>query len=642
MKEKKRRADSTKAASKGPRSNFVTTARRLLTMVGVQRPFFAMLILGVSSITLNVVGPLLLGRATDLVLADVISRQNPVDVSTPDVIEELKRQDRGALAGILRSVGFVAGQSGVLVAVSTILAVALGVYGLSGLCWILQGRQATRAIQRSAHHLREEAESKLARLPLSYFDANRRGEVLSRVTNDVDNIVQMLQQAMSQLTNSLLLIVGVLVMMFWISPLLAFIALAVVPLAMITTALLGKRAQPRFSEQWAVAGQLNAHVEEMYSSHSLIKAFGQDGQSATAFGKYNEALFRSAYRAQALSGVSQPTMNFINNLGYVVIAVVGSLRVVSGTMSVGDVQAFIQYSRQLSGPLTQVTSLAGVVQSGIASAERVFELLDAKEEIPDRDSERPAKSTRGVVRFESVSFSYESNKPLIENLSLVAEPGKTVAIVGPTGAGKTTLINLLLRFYDVTGGCITLDGVDIGKIPRSDLRSRIGVVLQDAWLFTGSIADNIGYGRKGSTREQIEAAARSVHADHFIRTLPDGYDTVLDNENTGVSAGERQLITIARAFLADPIILVLDEATSSIDTRTELLIRRAMRRLSEGRTSFVVAHRLSTVRDSDNILVMQRGAIVEQGTHTDLMAADGVYTRLYRAQFAHPTAEITE
>ncbi|GAA0682391.1 ABC transporter ATP-binding protein [Kitasatospora atroaurantiaca] len=635
----KEQANSVEDASEAPRSKFAATARRLLGVVGIQRPFIAMLTLGLASITLNVIGPLLLGRATDLVLAGVIGRQNP-GMDKSDVIDRLRQQGQSALAGMLQSTGFTPGRSSDLAAVSTILAIALGVYGLSGLCWILQGRQATRAIQRSAYRLRAEAESKLARLPLSYFDSHKRGEVLSRITNDIDNVVQMLQQSMSQLSNSLLLIVGVLVMMFWLSPLLAVIAVVVVPSAMAVTALLGRRAQTRFAEQWKATGQLNAYVEELYDSHALVKAFDRSEASATAFRDHNEVLFRSAFRAQLLSGASQPMMNFINNLGYVIVAVVGCLRVVSGTMSIGDVQAFIQYSRQLSGPLTQVTSLAGVVQSGIASAERVFELMDAAEEVPDTGRRLRQGTSQGLVAFESVSFGYEPDEPLIEDLSLTVEPGKTVAIVGPTGAGKTTLINLLLRFYDVTGGRITLDGVDIRSLSRNALRSEIGVVLQDAWLFTGSIADNIAYGREGATREQIEAAARSAHADHLIRTLPNGYDTVLDNDSTGVSAGERQLITIARAFLSDPAILVLDEATSSVDTRTELLVRRAMAQLSRGRTSFVIAHRLSTVRDADTIVVMENGAIVEQGTHTDLLAADGAYSVLYRAQFAMPTVEL--
>ncbi|WP_405008585.1 ABC transporter ATP-binding protein/permease [Kitasatospora purpeofusca] len=578
-----------------------------MRLVGVQRPFAAMLALGLVSIALNVTGPLLLGHATDLIVAGAL---------TPGP----------------------APQDGVA-AVSGVILVALGVYGLSGLCWILQGRQATRAIQRSAYRLRSEAETKLSRLPLAYYDTHPRGEILGRITHDIDNSVQMLQQALSQLTNSVLLILGLLIFMCRLSPLLAVTAVLIVPTATAVTTLLGRRAQSRFTEQWDTMGRLNAHVEEAYGNHTLVKAFDMSERSTAEFQEHNEALFRSGYRAQLLSGSSQPAMTFINNLGYVVVAVVGCLRVIAGAMSIGDVQAFVQYTRQLSGPLTQVTSLASVVQSGIASAERVFELLDADEE-PQDAPDRGCTVARGLIRFESVGFGYVPTKPLIKDFSLTIEPGQTVAVVGPTGAGKTTLISLLLRFYDVTEGRITLDGTDIRDLPRSSLRRQIGAVLQDTWLFGGSIADNIGYSSAGATRDQIEAAARSAHADHFIRTLPDGYDTVLDGETVGVSAGERQLIAIARAFLADPAILVLDEATSSVDTRTELLVRRAMARLSRGRTRFVIAHRLATVRDADTLLVLRDGSIEEQGTHTELLAANGMYHRLYQAQFAHQAVRL--
>ncbi len=465
--------------------------------------------------------------------------------------------------------------------------------------------------------------------------------MLSRATNDIDNIGQTLQQTLGQLMNSLLTIVGVLAMMFWISPLLALVALATVPVAMVVAAKIGKRSQPQFVAQWKSTGALNAHVEEMYSGHALVKVFGRQKESAAVFAEQNEELYRASFKAQLVSGIMQPVMFFISNINYVLVAVVGGLRVASGTLSIGDVQAFIQYSRQFSMPLTQVASMANLVQSGVASAERVYELMDAPEQEPDAEVPERPQELRGQVVLDKVAFRYEPDKPLIENLSLRVEPGQTVAIVGPTGAGKTTLVNLLMRFYEVTGGEIALDGVDIAKMTREELRSGIGMVLQDTWLFGGTIAENIAYGASREvTRAEIEEAARAAHADRFVRTLPDGYDTVLDDEGAGVSAGEKQLITIARAFLSDPVILVLDEATSSVDTRTEVLIQKAMARLAHGRTSFVIAHRLSTIRDADVILVMENGSIVEQGSHSELLAAEGAYARLYAAQFAQAVAEV--
>lgn len=483
--------------------------------------------------------------------------------------------------------------------------------------------------------MREQVEEKLARLPLSYFDRQQRGEVLSRATNDIDNIQQTLQQTLSQIVASLLTIVGVLVVMFWISWLLALVALVTVPVSVVVATKVGKRAQPQFVQQWKTTGKLNAHIEEMYTGHSLVKVFGRQRESAELFREQNEALYAAGFKAQFISGIIQPAMMFIGNLNYVLVAVVGGLRVASGALSIGDVQAFVQYSRQFSQPLTQVASMANLVQSGVASAERVFELLDAPEQDPD--AERPARPDRveGRVAFEDVSFRYAEDKPLIEGLSLAVHPGQTVAIVGPTGAGKTTLVNLLMRFYEVRGGRITLDGTDIAEMSREELRSHIGMVLQDTWLFGGTIAENIAYGAPaGISHDKIVAAARATHVDRFVRTLPDGYETVLDDEGSNVSVGEKQLITIARAFLAEPAILVLDEATSSVDTRTEVLIQHAMAQLRSGRTSFVIAHRLSTIRDADVILVMENGAIVEQGPHDALLAADGAYARLYAAQFS--------
>jgi ATP-binding cassette subfamily B protein len=482
--------------------------------------------------------------------------------------------------------------------------------------------------------LRAKVQAKLARLPLRYFDGQPRGEILSRVTNDIDNIGQSLQQTLSQVVSSLLTIVGVLVMMLLISPELAVIALVTVPVSVVVATQIGKRSQPYFVKQWATTGRLNGHIEEMYTGHSLVKVFGRRQEAEGVFAEHNEALFKSSFKAQFISGIIQPAMTFIGNVNYVFVAVIGGLRVASGQLSLGDVQAFIQYSRQFSQPITQVASMANLLQSGVASAERVFALLDAVEQSADPAVPAVIETARGQVAFDHVSFRYQPEVPLIEDLSLSVDPGDTVAIVGPTGAGKTTLVNLLMRFYELSSGRITLDGVDISAMRREDLRAKTGMVLQDTWLFSGTIADNIAYGSLGATREQVEAAAKATNVDHFARTLPDGYDTVLDEEGSSVSTGERQLITIARAFLAEPAILILDEATSSVDTRTEVLVQRAMNALRTGRTSFVIAHRLSTIRDADLILVMEGGSIVERGTHTELLGAGGAYARLYAAQFA--------
>ncbi|MER5681999.1 ABC transporter ATP-binding protein [Streptomyces sp. NPDC002205] len=621
--------------------DFKGSSKRLLKRFATERTsLYGMLAACVLSVGLSVVGPKILGRATDLVFAGVIGRRLPEGTTKEQAVEGLRKTNSG-LADLLSGVDFTPGHGIDFGAVGDVLLTALAVYVGAGLLMLVATRLSIRIINQVVFQLREDIQTKLSRLPLSYFDRAKRGEVLSRATNDIDNISQTMQQTMGQLINSLLTIVGVLIMMFWISPLLTLVALVTVPLSVVVATKVGKRSQPQFVQQWKVTGKLNAHIEEMYTGHSLVKVFGRQEESARDFAEQNDALYEASFRAQFNSGIMQPLMMFVSNLNYVLIAVVGGLRVASGALSIGDVQAFIQYSRQFSMPLTQVASMANLVQSGVASAERIFELLDAEEQGPDaRTGERPAELL-GSVSLEKVSFRYEPDKPLIENLSLNVEPGHTVAIVGPTGAGKTTLVNLLMRFYEVTGGRIALDGVDVAQMSRDELRSGIGMVLQDTWLFGGSIADNIAYGASREvTREEIEEAARAAHADRFIRTLPDGYDTVIDDEGTGVSAGEKQLITIARAFLSDPVILVLDEATSSVDTRTEVLIQKAMARLAHGRTSFVIAHRLSTIRDADVILVMENGAIVEQGTHDELLEAQGAYARLYAAQFAQAVAEV--
>lgn len=619
--------------------NFKASARRLIGLLRPQRTFvFVAFALGVASVALSVIGPLVLGHATDLIFTGIVSSQFPAGVPKEAIIAQMRASGNSTLADMLSGMDLVPGVGIDFNAVGQVLLWALAVYVAASVFSLAQFRLITIVVQRSIFRLREQVEEKLSRLPLSYFDQQPRGEVLSRATNDIDNVAQTMQQTLSQLINSVLTIVGVLAMMFWISPLLALIALVTVPLSVYVTMRIGKKAQPQFIGQWANTGKLNGHIEEMFTGHSLVKVFGQQKEAAQTFRKHNDALYESAFKAQFISGLIQPAMFFIGNLNYVLVAVVGALRVASGTLSLGEVQAFIQYSRQFSQPLTQVAAMSNLVQSGVASAERVFALLDAKEQSPEPDSPARLNAVKGRVAFENVSFRYVPDKPLIEDLSLTVQPGQTVAIVGPTGAGKTTLVNLLMRFYEVDSGRITLDGVDITTMTREDLRSKMGMVLQDAWLFGGTIADNIAYGADNASRERIVESAKATHVDRFVRTLPDGYETVLDEQGDNVSAGERQLITIARAFLSEPSILILDEATSSVDTRTEVLIQRAMSSLRSGRTSFVIAHRLSTIRNADVILVMENGQIVEQGSHEKLIEAGGAYARLYAAQFAQPVA----
>jgi ATP-binding cassette, subfamily B, multidrug efflux pump len=619
---------------------FAPSAKRLVGRLSPERlGVLAVLALGVVSVALNVVGPKILGHATDLIFAGIIGAQLPAGITAAQAAEQARAAGNDTIATLIEAQDVVPGQGIDFDALGLVLLGVVLIYLGASVFSYAQGYLLNGIVQRTVFHLRREVEDTINRLPLRYFDTRQRGEVLSRVTNDIDNVQQTLQQTMSQLLTSLLTIVGVLVMMFLISPLLSLVALITIPVSLWLTRAIAKRSQKQFVAQWRTTGILNGHIEEAFTGHELVRVFGRRREVEAQFAQQNEALFQASFRAQFMSGIIMPAMMFIGNVNYVLVAVIGGLRVSSGAMSLGDVQAFIQYSRQFTQPLTQAASMANLLQSGVASAERVFELLDAPEETPDPAVPAVRTSRRGRVAFEHVSFRYLPDVPLIEDLSLVAEPGQTVAIVGPTGAGKTTLVNLVLRFYELDGGRITLDDVDIADMTRADLRGGIGMVLQDTWLFHGTIRDNIAYGRPTASEEEILAAAKATYVDRFVRSLPLGYDTVIDEEGTGVSAGEKQLITIARAFLADPSLLILDEATSSVDTRTEVLVQRAMAALRTDRTSFVIAHRLSTIRDADLILVMEAGAIVEQGTHEQLLAAEGAYYALYNAQFTAATTE---
>ncbi|MDT0144080.1 ABC transporter ATP-binding protein [Microbacterium sp. PRC9] len=614
--------------------NFGPSAKRLLATLRSDMPrLCVVLVFSILSVTLSVIGPKLLGEGTNVVFAGFISLQVPAGVTKQQVVDQLVASGNQDQANMVAAMDFVPGAGIDFDQLARILTLVLLVYVFSSLFGWLQARILNGVVQRAMHRLRLQVEDKVHRLPLSYFDRVQRGELLSRVTNDVDNIGQTMQQTLSQVVISLLTVIGVLTMMFIISPLLAVIALVTIPLTILITVLVAKRSQKLFVQQWKTTGVLNARVEETFSGHSVVKVFGHQKEVEADFRAENEELYRSSFGAQFLSGVIMPSMMFIGNLVYVAIAVVGGLQVAAGLMSIGDVQAFIQYSRQFTQPLSQLGSMANLLQSGVASAERVFELLDEEEQTPDDDPAETAPESASRLEFEGVSFRYTQDKPLIDSLTLAARPGSTVAIVGPTGAGKTTLVNLIMRFYDVDSGRIVLDGVDTRRMTRDDLRARTGMVLQDTWLFAGTIRENIAYGRPEASEEEIVAAATAAYVDRFVHALPDGYDTMLDDEATNLSVGERQLVTIARAFLADPRILILDEATSSVDTRTELLIQRAMSRLREDRTAFVIAHRLSTIRDADLILVMENGAIVEQGSHNELLAQKGAYWRLYNAQF---------
>ncbi|MCC3761639.1 ABC transporter ATP-binding protein/permease [Glycomyces sp. TRM65418] len=586
--------------------DFRGTVRRILGLLRRDRlrlasvlGFGVLMVCGMLSI------PTVLGRATDLVI-DGAAAGGGLD-----------------FAGLGRLLGLA-------------VALALGTFVVT----VANGRTIAKLAQTMAFALRAEADRKVSSLPLRYFDSRSRGEVLSRVTNDIDNLTQTVGVVTQRIVQGLLFLVGVPIMMLTISPLLTLVVLATMPLTVLAARQIGKRSQPRFAQQWATTGRLNGHVEEMITGHQLVTLFGRQAQGAAQFKRHNDELYEHTVRAQWVAGLLGPAMAFLGSVTYVLVAVVGGLQVAAAVLSFGQIQAFIQYTGQFSNPLNMLAGLFGQVQSAVASGERVFEFLDAEEQSPDPAAAGDAlASVHGRVAFEDVSFRYLPDEPLIEHLWLSASPGETIAIVGPTGAGKTTLVNLLMRFYDLDAGRITVDGVDVATVERERLRRRIGMVLQDTWLFDGTIAENIAYGRPEASREEVVAAASAAHADHFIRTLPDGYDTVVGAEEGSLSAGERQLVTIARAFLIDPSILILDEATSSVDTRTEMLVQQGMVALRQGRTSFVIAHRLSTIRDADVIVVMEHGRVVEQGGHDDLLAAGGAYARLYEAQFAQPAAD---
>jgi ATP-binding cassette subfamily B multidrug efflux pump len=616
-------------------TDFGGTVRRLGQRLQPERMAIALVVLmTIGSVVLSVVGPKLLGNATTMVFEGYIGSTLPANVPLDTIIAELNAQGATDQAAMLSSMDIVPGQGVDFSQLAQLLTFVALLYLVSAMLGWASAYIMAGVTQRAIFELRQDVDRKLGRLPLSYFDKHARGDLLSRVTNDIDNVSQTLQQVLTQLITSVLTVVGVLGIMFWMSPLLAVISLLTVPLSFVVTMLIAKRSQRQFVAQWEWTGKLNGHVEQMYTGHELVKVFNHSDKAISEFDELNSQMYDASFKAQFVSGIIQPAMLFISNLNYVIISVVGGLQVASGAMPLGDVQAFIQYARQFQMPITQIAAVVNLMQSGVASAERVFELLDAEDEDPDPELPAHLPEPRGRVAFEDVAFRYVPEKPLIHDLDLVVEPGESCAIVGPTGAGKTTMVNLLMRFYDVDSGRITIDGVDAMDLTRDELRGLFGMVLQDTWLFGGTIRDNIAYGAESATEEEIMVAARAAYVDHFVRTLPDGYDTVLDDAASNVSAGEKQLITIARAFLSDPAILILDEATSSVDTRTEVLVQKAMARLRHGRTSFIIAHRLSTIRDADTILVMEAGAIVEQGSHEELIALGGAYAALYQSQFA--------
>ncbi|WP_343600099.1 ABC transporter ATP-binding protein [Mycobacterium sp.] len=615
--------------------DFRGSVLRLVTLLAPQRgPAVAVMALGISGTAVGVVVPRILGHATDLLFSGVIGRQLPAGLTKQQAVAAARARGEGTFADLISGMNLVPGRGVDFAAVARTLALALALYLVAALLVWVQARLLNLIVQRTLQALRRDVEAKVHRLPLAYFDRRQRGEVLSRVTNDVDNVATSLSMTITQLLSAILTVGAVLVMMLTISPLLTGITLLTVPLSLLATRAIAGRSQRLFVAQWTNTGRLAAHIEETYSGFTLVRTFGHRARAQECFRELNDEVYRASFGAQFFSGLVSPAATFIGNLGYVAVAVVGGLQIATGRLTVGGIQAFVSYVRQFNAPLTQVAAMYNTLQSGMASAERVFDLLDEPEEPPSPPTALPSPNGRrptGRVEFEHVSFGYRPGTTVIDDLSLIAEPGSTVALVGPTGVGKTTLVNLLMRFYDVDAGRILIDGVDIASVSRQSLRSRIGMVLQDTWLFDGTIAENIAYGRPDATDDEIVAAARAAHVDPFVRTLPHGYHTRIGDDGADISAGEKQLITIARAFLTRPQLLILDEATSSVDTRTEMLVAHAMRELRRGRTSFLVAHRLSTIRDADVILVMQAGRIVERGSHAELIARRGAYYAMTRA-----------
>ncbi|WP_317985859.1 ABC transporter ATP-binding protein [Corynebacterium coyleae] len=621
-------------SGKAPRKakNFWPSAKRLLGLLAPYKAALtAVFVMNALSVLLGVLAPRVMGRAMDVIFSGVVSKQLPPGTTKEQAVEAMRAAGQDRFADMAGAMDLTPGSGIDFDRLRDLIVLVLALYLASAVLMWAQGAILNKLSIRAVFSLRERVEAKINRLPLSYFDTRQRGDVMSRTTNDVDNVQQALQQSLSSLFNAILTVVGILVMMFAISWQLALVALLAIPLTGLAMAVVGTRSQKQFTTQWRATGDVNGHVEESFSGHDVAVIFGRTDQLREQFDERNEELAGAAQKAQFLANSMHPIMQFVSYLSYVAIAVLGGVKVASGRLTLGDATAFIQYSRQFNQPLGEIAGMMQMLQSGVASAERVFELLDAEEE-PREQGSSSSKRFNGLVEFDDVSFSY-TDAPLIRDLNLRVEPGQTAAIVGPTGAGKTTLVNLIMRFYDVDAGAITIDGTDIRDMPRAELRSQIGMVLQDAVLFKGTIMENIRYGRLDATDEEVIEAAKATYVDRFVRALPEGYDTIVDQDGGSISAGERQLITIARAFLSQPALLILDEATSSVDTRTEVLVQQAMNALRSNRTSFVIAHRLSTIRGADTILVMEHGTIVEQGSHAELVAKQGAYWKLHQSQF---------